>query len=49
MLTYARFANRMPGIILGVAVSIILAFVIWNDLSQKKSQVPQGSDLVRNF
>jgi hypothetical protein len=43
MLTYARFANRMPGIILGVVVSIILAFVMWDDLSQKKSQAAQGS------
>jgi hypothetical protein len=40
MLHDAKFISRVPGIVLGVAVSIVLALVLWNDLD-RPDQVAQ--------
>ena len=32
MLSFTKFTNRLPGIVLGVVVCIILTLLLWNDL-----------------
>jgi len=43
MLHYAKFATRIHAIIIGIAVTIVLMLVMWNDLNQSGHQASTRS------